>query len=157
MDFFEASCQGLGLALAAGMLGGAIAGSLPPGKGGRLSPAAAVLLTIAGLAAAYMFGASLDAEDHPAWPGWLVGAAFAVFAFTVIRQVVAGAARRAGEGGSPAAIAGIAAAAALVLAALSLTPAAPVSIVVLIALVYIAFGQRRRAAQKHEGLRTLRG
>jgi MYXO-CTERM domain-containing protein len=158
MDLFEAACQGVGLALAAGMLGGAVAGSMPGGgsAGARLSWPAAFVLVVAGIAAAYLFGASLDAEDHPAWPGWVAGAALGVFAFAVIRDVVAGAAARAGEGGSPFFIAGIASAAALVLAALSLTPASPVALVVLLALVYLALGRRRRAGEKYEGLRILR-
>lgn len=157
MDLFTASCQGVGLALAAGIAAGAIAGAflLPP-AGGRLALPAAILLAVAGIGAAYLFGASLETGDDPAWPGWPLGAALAVFAFAVIRDVVAGAATRAGEGGSPAAIAAVAVTAAALLAALSLTPASPVSLVMLAALVYIAIGRRRRAAQKHEGLRSLR-
>jgi hypothetical protein len=159
MDLFLAACQGIGLALAAGMLGGAFAGIMPPAPPGRgrLAWPVAVVLVVAGIGAAYLFGASLDAEDHPPWPGWLAGAALGVFAFGVIRDVVASATARAGERGSPAFVAAIAAAAALVLAALSLTPASPVSLVVFLALVYIALGRRRRADEKHAGLRTLRG
>ncbi len=154
MDFLEATTQGLGLALAAGMIGGAITGAVSPREQGLV---ASVLLVIAGIGAAYLFGASLEtANDHPAWPGWFVGALVGVFAFVVIRSVVAGASARAGEGGSAALIAVIAIAAAAVLAALSLTPAAPVSIVVALALVFMAIQRRRRASEKYEGLRILR-
>jgi hypothetical protein len=155
MDLFEAGCQGVGLALAAGMLAGALCGAIEGGREG-VSPVEGFVLTVAGLGAAFMFGASLSAEDHPAWPGWFVGAALAVAAFVVIRSVVAGASARAGEGGSAAMIAGIAALAALVLAALSLTPAAPVSLVVALALLYMGIQRRRRAGEKYEGLRSLR-
>ncbi len=156
MDLFEAGCQGLGLALAIGMFGGAIAG-LAEGQIEDGRPVTGLLLVLAAVGAGIAFGASLSAEDHPAWPGWVAGAVVAGFALLVVGSVVAGAAQRAGEGGSAAFIAAIAGAAALVLALLSLTPASPVSIVVLLALAYIAIGRRRRAEQKYEGLRILRG
>jgi hypothetical protein len=156
MDLFEAGCQGLGLALAIGMFGGAIAG-LAEGQIEDSRPVTGLLLVLAAVAAGIAFGASLRAEDHPAWPGWVAGAVVAGFALLVVGSVVAGAAQRAGEGGSASFIAAIAGAAALVLALLSLTPASPVSIVVLLALAYIAVGRRRRAGQKYEGLRILRG
>lgn len=155
MDLFQAGCQGIGLALAAGMFAGALAG-VAEGGDERIGPISALLLTFAALGGAILFGASLGAEDHPAWPGWVAGVALAAFALLVIRGVVAGAASRAGEGGSAAFIAVIAAAAALLLAALSLTPASPVSLVVGAALAYIALQRRRRAGEKYEGLRSLR-
>lgn len=155
MDLFEAGCQGLGLALAAGILAGALAGAAE--RGADLGPISGLLLTVAVVGGAIMFGASLRVEDHPAWPGWIAGGAAAGFSLAVVRSVVGGAATRAGEQGSHAAIAGMAALSALVLAGISLTPAAPVSILVALALAYLAIGRRRRADQKHEGLRSLRG
>lgn len=154
MDLFEASCQGLGLALAIGMLAGALAGVAE----GRTDDNRAVigLLLLVAVGGGIAFGSSLRTEDHPAWPGWIAGAVLAGFALLVARSVVAAAAKRAGEGGSAGFIAAITGAAALVLAALSLTPAAPISLVGLAALAFIALGRRRRAGEKYEGLRSLR-
>ena len=61
MDLVEAACQGLGLALATGALAGA------PGLRGSAGTALALVAAVAG---AVLFGLSLDAEDHPMWPGW---------------------------------------------------------------------------------------
>jgi hypothetical protein len=151
MDLFLAACQGLGLALAAGIVTGAIAGVVPERARGLIF----VLLLAGAIGGALAFGASLESEDHPAWPGWFVGAAAAVIAFGVARSVVSGAASRAGAGGSPAAIAGTVVLAGLALAALSvLLP--PVSLVFLGALAVLALRRRRRADEKYEGLRSLR-
>ncbi|MGI9021340.1 MAG: hypothetical protein ACR2G3_11600 [Solirubrobacterales bacterium] len=156
MDLFEASCQGLGLALAIGMFGGALAG-IAQGKLDDGRALTGLLLILAAVGGGIAFGASLRVEDHPAWPGWIAGAVVAGFALLVAGSVVAAASERAGDGGSAAFIAAITAAAALVLAALSLTFAAPISLVGLAALAFIAINRRRRAAQKYEGLRILRG
>lgn len=156
MDLFEAGCQGLGLALASGMLGGAIAG-IAADETRDARPATVLLLVLAAAAGAIVFGASLAQEDHPAWPGWIAGAAAAAFALIVTGSIVAGAARRGGEGGSAPGIAAMVALVALVLAGLALTPVAPSAIVVLLALVWLEVGRRRRAAQKYKGLRILRG
>jgi hypothetical protein len=149
MDLFLAGCQGLGLALAAGVLGGAISGT-------RDGDALRVTLGLAALAAgAALFGWSLTSEDHPAWPGWLAGAAAALVAFGVASEVVTGARRRAGEEGSGGAIAAMCAGAGLALGGLSLV-VSPVSLAALAGIVWLAFARRRRAAAKHEGLRVLR-
>jgi len=143
MDFFLAACQGLGLALAAGALGGALA---------RRGTLGAMLLIVAVVAGAALFGISLTAEDHPAWPGWPVGAALAGFSFFVIRELAEGAAKRAEGGGF---IAALIALLALALAGLSvLLP--PIGLVAVAAELWLFAGQRRRATQKYEGLRTLR-
>ena len=154
MDLFEAACQGIGLSVAAGALAGAIAGAAVS-DGDRMGAVSGLLLTVAGLGGAYAFGASLDAEDHPAWPGWFVGAALVVLAFWVVRDVVAGAAARAGEGGSAGAIAAMAAVGAVVIAGLSLLWG-PLGLLALAGIAYLGLGRRRRAAAKHEGLRSLR-
>jgi hypothetical protein len=151
MDLFLATCQGLGLALAAGIVAGAIAGTVPESARGLTL----VLLLAATVGAALLFGASLESEGHPAWPGWPVGAALALLSFGVARGVVAGASSRAGAQGSPAAIAGTVALAGLVLAALSLL-LAPLALVVLAGLTLLALRRRRRADEKYEGLRSLR-
>jgi len=143
MDLFLAGCQGAGLALAAGAFAGA--------SGLRGTPGT-VLVLAAAVGGAALFGISLAAEDHPAWPGWPVGAALAAFAFVVTRDLAAGAARRADGAGFTGALIALAA---LVLAALSvLLP--PVALLAFAALVWLHLGRRRRAGQKYEGLRTLR-
>jgi hypothetical protein len=154
MSLFEATCQGIGLALAAGVLGGAIAGATE-GTRNRIAPLSGLLLTVAGLGGAYAFGASLDDADHPAWPGWFVGAALVVAAFWITRDLISGATTRAGEGGSAGAIAGMAAIAAVVIAGISLLWG-PLALLALAGIAYLGLGRRRRAVQKHEGLRSLR-
>ena len=155
MDLVLAAGQGLGLALAAGILAGALAGPLAR-EGRGIDPIAALLLTLALIGGAYLFGASLETEDHPAWPGWPIGAAAAALAFAVIRAVVAGAASRAGGGASPTLIAGILVLGAAIVAAGSLAFGG-VGLLAFIAVAYLALGRRRRAGQKYEGLRILRG
>jgi hypothetical protein len=144
MDLFLAFCQGVGLALAAGAFGGA---------SGRRGPIGLFLLAFAMVGGAVMFGASLAAEDHPAWPGWPVGALLAAFAFVVVRDVAEGAAARPDAGPWTGALLALAA---LVLAGLSLLPVAPISLVVLAGLAWLSLARRGRAARKYEGLRTLR-
>jgi hypothetical protein len=143
MDFFLAACQGVGLALAAGALGGAP---------GRRDSIATGLLVAAIVAGAVLFGVSLGSEDHPAWPGWPLGGALAAFAFVVVRDLASAAAKRAEGGGFVAAVIALAA---LALAGLSIL-LQPIGLVALAALLWLYAGQRRRAAQKYEGLRTLR-
>jgi len=143
MDLFLAGCQGLGLALAAGIFSGA------SGRGG---PIGGALLAAAIVGGAILFGISLVQEDHPAWPGWPAGALFAWFAFTVARDVAAGAAAREG-GGSTSGL--LIALAALALAGLSLL-ISPISLAALAGLGWLALARRQRASRKYEGLRTLR-
>jgi hypothetical protein len=143
MDLFLASCQGIGLALAAGAFGGA---------SGRRGPIGLVLLGIAIVGGAVLFGASLASEDHPAWPGWLAGAPLAAFAFFVVRSLAEGAAARPDAGPWTGALLALGA---LVLAGLSLL-ISPVALVALAALAYLWIARRQRAGRKYEGLRTLR-
>jgi hypothetical protein len=143
MDFFLAACQGAGLSIATGALGGAL---------GRRGTLGSLLLFAVIVGGAALFGISLSAEDHPAWPGWPIGAALAAFAFVVVRDLAEGAARRAEGGGF---ISALIALAALALAGLSvLLP--PVAILAFGGLLWLAAGRRRRASRKYEGLRTLR-
>jgi hypothetical protein len=143
MDLFLAACQGVGLALAAGALGGAA---------GRRESIGTLLLVAAVVAGAVLFGVSLGSEGHPAWPGWPLGAALAALAFVVVRDLATAAAKRAEGGGF---IGALIAFAALALAGLSIL-LQPLGLVALGALLWLYAGQRRRAAQKYEGLRTLR-
>jgi hypothetical protein len=147
MDLLEAGCQGLGLALAAGALLGAF--GVKGGTGTFLAVVAA------GVGAA-LFGMSLSAEDHPAWPGWIIGALAAEFSYMTARDVAAAAQTRAGEGGAGG-IALFIAVYAIVLAGLSLLgPVALISIVALIATLWLWATRRGQAAEKYEGLRSLR-
>jgi hypothetical protein len=143
VDLFLAGCEGLGLALAAGSFSGA---------SGRRGATGGLLLVGAMIGGGALFGISLDQEDHPAWPGFVAGAAAAAFAFVVVRGVAEGAGVRAEGGGFSGAIIAFAA---LVLAGLSLV-LSPVSLVALVGLVWLWAARRRQAAQKYEGLRTLR-
>jgi hypothetical protein len=143
MDFFLAACQGAGLAVAAGALAGAF---------GRRGTFGNVLLVAAIIGAAALFGASLAAEDHPAWPGWPVGAAIAAASFVVVSDFSAAAAARADGGGF---IAALIALGALATAGFSvLLP--PLGLLALAAVVYLGLARRQRSARKYEGLRTLR-
>jgi hypothetical protein len=143
MDLFLATCQGIGLALAAGTFGGA---------SGRRGVIGFLLAAVAAIGGGIMFGASLAADDHPAWPGWLIGAVIAVVTFGIVNGVVAGALAR-HEGASSIGL--IVALAGLVLAAVSLF-VEPVALVALVAVVWLGSARRRRAQRKYEGLRVLR-
>jgi hypothetical protein len=146
MDLFLAGCQGLGLALAAGALLGALAQTDHIGNG---------LAVVAMALGAFLFGASLTPEDHPAWPGWIVGAPVALLAYVVARDIAVAARRRAGEG-SGFGVAFYLGLYALVLTGLALLPVSPVSLLALAGTVWLHFGRRRKAAEKHAGLRSLR-
>jgi hypothetical protein len=150
MDLFLEGCQGLGLALAMGAIGGTLAGASAADR-----PLNIAISTGAAAGGALLFGWSLTQADHPAWPGWPVGALLALFALATITGVVAGARERAGEEGSASALAAPILLAALALAGLSLV-FGPVALVALAALVYLAVARRRRDQRKYEGLRVLR-
>jgi hypothetical protein len=143
MDLFLAACQGIGLALAAGTFGGA---------SGRRGVIGFLLAAAAAIGGAIMFGASLATADHPAWPGWPIGAVLGVLAFGIVNGVVAGAQAR-HEGA--ASIGLIVALAALALAVLSIW-VEPVGALALLAMLWLGSARRRRAQRKYEGLRVLR-
>lgn len=143
MDLFQATCQGIGLALAAGAFGGA---------SGRRGVVGFLLAAVAAVGGGVLFGASLATADHPAWPGWLVGAVIAVFTFGIVNGVVAGAMSR-HEGASSIGL--IVALGALVLAGLSVLWG-PIALVALLAIIWLGSARRRRAQRKYEGLRVLR-
>jgi hypothetical protein len=143
MDLFLAGCQGVGLALAAGVFSGA---------SGRRGAIGAFLLLAAMAGGAALFGWSLDEEDHAAWPGFIAGAACAAFAFVVIRGVAEGARTRADGGGLTEALIALGG---LVLAGLSLV-APPVSLLALAGVLWLWASRQRHEARKYEGLRSLR-
>jgi hypothetical protein len=147
MDTFEAGCQGLGLALAAGMV-------LGPFR--RRDQPFWIGAAVAAITGAALFGFSLTPEDHPAWPGWLVGAPAAVLAYAVSADIAGSARARAGEGGAGG-IALYIVLAALALAGLCLLgPVALISILALLAVLFLFITRRRTAGEKYEGLRSLR-
>ena len=143
MHFFEAACQGIGLAVACGALAGAF---------GRRDGIGTVLLVLAVVGGAILFGVSLAEEDHPAWPGWPAGALIAAGSFRVVSDFAAGAAARAEGGGFIAAL--------IVLGALATAGLSviwrPLGLEALAGIIYLGVARRQRAARKYEGLRTLR-
>lgn len=110
------------------------------------------MAAIAAIAGAGLFAFALSDADHAAWPGLLAGAAIATLSYLVWRDVAVAAGARAGQGVTVAVLVAFAAA---VLAVGSLL-VWPVGLVALAATAWLALGRRRRAARKHEGLRTLR-
>lgn len=147
MDLVLAGAQGLALAIAAGALFGA------PGLRGNPGVAPMLAAVVLG---AFLYGASLTPEDHPAWPGWLIGAPVAYVTYLTARDVALAASGRAGEGGAGG-VAFFIVAFALALAGLSLLgPVALIGIPALLAMIYLFAVRQRRAAEKHAGLRSLR-
>lgn len=145
MDLFIAGCQGLGLALAIGALFGAPALRGTPGT---------IAVIVAVILGAFLWGASLTPEDHPAWPGWVVAIPVVMLAYSVSHSVSEGARSRAKSESLGITI--YISLFAVLLAALSLLPISPISLVVLIGFIALALAQRRRSSEKHAGLRSLR-
>ena len=149
---FLAVCQGLGLAIAAGLILGVVFPPVMPTWGAIVGAA-----PIGVLAA----GAALNGADEPLWPALPVGVIGAGLAAMVMRDVAAGAIRRqrdqvtGADVQAPSGVTLIVVLAAVVVAAVSLF-LEPVSQVVLLALSWLWVSRRRRAERKHEGLRVLR-
>jgi hypothetical protein len=148
---FLAVCQGLGLAIAVGLILGVVLPPIMPWWG--VVVGAAPLGVLAAIAA-------LNSADEALWPAFPVGIVGAGLAAVVARDVAAGAARR--QGDRPDApyqpVTGITAIfvlAAVVIAGVSLV-LEPFSLVVLLALIWLWASRRRQAERKHEGLRVLR-
>jgi hypothetical protein len=145
-------CQGLGLAIAAGLVIGVV---LPPVMPDWGAVAGAAPLGVIACAAA------LGGEDEPLWPALPVGVIAAGLAATVSRDVASGAARRehdsieAVRAQAPPGLTAIVVLAAVVVAALSVF-LPPFSLIALAALAWLWFARRRQSEQKHEGLRVLR-
>lgn len=191
MDLFLAICQGLGLALAAG-IGGVLAVLLMAvlahvevgwnldgtdfdwfasewfipilfvinvavfltARGSAISAEArrGVLIGLAAVFGAIVFGASLAEETSTWWPG-LAGAGVGAVSAGVTNSVLEGAAARSEESAGTLQLIAAGTGLVLVLVALFLPPA---SILVAIGVVVLASGRRRRADEKYEGLRSLR-
>ena len=151
MDFL-AICQGLGLALAAGLLIGVVVPPIMPGWGAFAAAAPLGVLVC---------GAALNGADEAVWPALPVGIAAAGLAAMVSGDIASGAARRERatledvRARAPAGIVTIVVLAAVVVAALSLF-VPPFSLAALLGLAWLWLSLRRRQEQKHEGLRVLR-
>jgi hypothetical protein len=143
---FFAICQGIGLAIAAGMLAGSLAYQ---GANRRW------LLALAGVAGGILFAASLAPETSAAPVGIVFGAPLAVLSMSLTNSVVSGARQRAEA--DPTSVSLMVAGAAVLLAVISL----PSYVCVLALLAGAAFlwlgvSRRSRESRKHEGLRSLR-
>jgi hypothetical protein len=149
---FLAVCQGLGLAIAAGLILGVVFPPIMP-RWGVVAGAAPL-----GVLAA---GAALNGADESLWPALPVGVIGAGLAAVISRDVSAGAIRRqrgqagGAEAQGPTGVTAIIVLAAVVVAAVSLF-LEPFSLAVLIALCFLGVSRRRQADRKHEGLRVLR-
>jgi len=151
MDFLLAICQGLGLAIAAGLVIGVVLPPIMPSWGAVAG--AAPLGVIAA-------GAAMNGADEALWPALPVGILGAGLAAAVSRDVAAGAARRqhGAEGMNPQAPVAVTAwvvLAAAVVAVVSIF-VQPAALVFAAALAWLAMSRRQREARKHEGLRVLR-
>jgi hypothetical protein len=153
MDLVIAGFQGLGIAIALAALCGAVGWYGLPGN---------LLAALAAIAGGWLFGFSLTEdfgvadvadEDHPAWPGWIVGALVGLLAYLVWREVSAGAQSRAGSAGFiPVYITVLA----LALGVLVLLVPLASGIIGLVVTAWLALQRRRRAGEKYAGLRVLR-
>jgi hypothetical protein len=149
---FLAICQGLGLAIAAGLILGVVFPPIMPAWGAVLGAS-----PIGVLAA----GAALNGADEALWPALPVGVIGAGLAAIVTRDVAAGAIRRqrdqvtGAEVQAPSGVTVIVVLAAIVVAGISLV-LEPFSLVALLGLILLWVTRRRQAERKHEGLRVLR-
>jgi hypothetical protein len=150
MDAFLAACQGLGLALAAGILIAAVIG-LPLANRGAAASFLPVLLAAA--AGAVLFAISLEPETESWWIGILAGALVGAASARVGGSILAGAAARARDAAGTVVLLAVGAAIVLAVASLLLSP---VALAAVAALVVLYAGRRRREARKYEGLRSLR-
>lgn len=148
-----AICQGLGLAIAVGLIIGVVVPPIMPAWGAVAGAAPLGVLAC---------GAALNGADEALWPALPVGVIGAGLAAIVTRDVVSGAVRRQ-QGGlgtdvrsqSPGGLTAIVVLAAAVVAGVSLV-LKPFSLLVLVALIWLWASRRRQAERKHEGLRVLR-
>src|SRR5581483_4581200 len=150
---FGAACQGLGLAIAVGLIIGVVLPAIMPSWGVVVGAAPLGVLAA---------GAALNGADQALWPALPIGVLGAGLAGIVSRDVALGAARRQ-QGGlaaqpqaqAPAGVTAIVVLAAAVIAGVCLV-LKPFSLLVLAALVWLWASRRRQAERKHEGLRVLR-
>jgi lysylphosphatidylglycerol synthetase-like protein (DUF2156 family) len=144
MSLFLAICQGVGLAIAAGMFAGA---------SGRRDAIGVLLAIAAAIGGAAVFAISMSNRDHSAIIGIPLGAILAVIAYGIVSAVVAGAQARV-KGASSIGL--IVAGTALVLALITAFVWEPFGLQRLLLLLWLASARQRRAQRKYEGLRSLR-
>jgi lysylphosphatidylglycerol synthetase-like protein (DUF2156 family) len=144
MSLFLAICQGVGLAIAAGMFAGA---------SGRRDAIGVLLAIAAAIGGAAVFAISMSNRDHSAIIGIPLGAILAVIAYGIVSAVVAGAQARV-KGASSIGL--IVAGTALVLALITAFVWEPFGLLLLLLLLWLASARQRRAQRKYEGLRSLR-
>ena len=148
---FLAICQGLGLAIAAGLILGVVLPPIMPTWGAVVGAAPLGVLAA---------GAALNGADEALWPALPVGILGAGFAAVVSRDVAAGAIRRqrdpmtGADVQAPSGVTVIVVLAAVVIAGICLV-LEPFSLVVLVALNFLWISRRRQAERKHEGLRVI--
>jgi len=143
---FFAICQGVGLAIAAGMLAGSLAYD---------GPRKELLLVLAAAAGAALFAASLNSETSAAWVGIIPGAPLALLSKALTESIVSGARKRAEA--EPNSVSLMVVGAALLLALISIPPYICVLALIFgVGFLWLGAARRRREAQKHEGLRVLR-
>jgi hypothetical protein len=149
---FLAICQGLGLAIAAGLILGVVLPPIMPTWGAVVGAAPLGVLAA---------GAALNGADEALWPALPVGVIGAGLAAVVTRDVAAGAIRRqrdqltGTEVQAPSGVTVIVVLAAIVVAGISLV-LEPFSLLAMAALLWLWASRRRQAERKHEGLRVLR-
>lgn len=149
---FLAICQGLGLAIAAGLILGVVLPPIMPTWGAVVGAAPLGVLAA---------GAALNGADEALWPALPVGILGAGLAAAISRDVAAGAIRRqrdrvtGGDVQAPSGVTVIVVLSAVLIAGISLL-LEPVSLVVLVGLTFLWISRRRKAERKHEGLRVLR-
>jgi hypothetical protein len=149
MDLVVAGLQGLGLALAIGTVAGALGGAYETGR------AQFALWVAAAIGGAYAFGASLEPEGHPAWPGWPPGAIAAILASIPAADVIAGAVERSGGEAPSSALLAIVVLGSAGVAAVSLL-FGPLSLIYAGGLAWVGWQRRGRGERKYAGLRILR-
>jgi hypothetical protein len=149
---FLAICQGLGLAIAVGLILGVVLPPIMPTWGAVVGAAPLGVLAA---------GAALNGADEALWPALPVGIVGAGLAAVVTRDVAAGAIRRqrdqvtGAQVQAPSGVTVIVVLAAVVVAGVSLV-LEPFSLLALLGLVLLWATRRRQAERKHEGLRVLR-
>jgi hypothetical protein len=147
-----AICQGLGLAIAVGLIIGVVVPPIMPAWGAVVGAAPLGVLAA---------GAALNGADEALWPALPVGVVGGGLAAIVARDVASGAARRqqdrlgAANVQASGGVTAIVVLAAVVIAGVSLV-LKPFALLALAGLAFLWVSRRRRAERKHEGLRVLR-
>lgn len=150
---FLAICQGLGLAIAVGLIIGVVVPPIMPAWGAIAGAAPLGVLAA---------GAALHGAGEAVWPALPVGVIGSGLAAVDTRDVVSGAVRRQQgdlpaqpQAQSPGGVTALVVLAAAVVAGVSLV-FKPFSLLVFAALLWLWISRRRQAERKHEGLRILR-